>query len=97
MLKLALTAVLAAAATVAALAATGLGASRPAPLAMKINQVIYLNSNNFHCQALKKTQVACGANTLASSIQVYFTPHQVVVLKFDKNGKNPKAVYAAKR
>ncbi len=97
MLKLALTAVLAAAATVAALAATGLGASRPAPLAMKINQVIYLNSNNFHCQALTKTQVACGANTLSSSIQVYFTPHQVVVIKFDKNGKNPKAVYAAKR
>jgi hypothetical protein len=36
-------------------------------------------------------------HALSSSIQVYFTPHQVVVIKFDKNGKNPKAVYAAKR
>jgi hypothetical protein len=97
MLKLALTALVAAAATVAIVAATGLGASIPKPLNMKINQVIYLKSDNFHCQALTKAQVACGANSLPDSIQVYFAPHQVVVLKFDKKGHNAKAIYAVKR
>ena len=64
---------------------------------MKLNQVIYLQSNNFHCQALTKTQVACGANSLPNSVQVYFTPHQLVVLKFDKTGKKAKPIYAVKR
>jgi len=97
MLKLALTAVVTAAVTIAALAASGLGASSPPALNMKLQQVIFLKSDNFHCQALTKTQVACGANTLPNSIQVYFAPHQVVVLKFDKTGKHAKALYAAKR
>jgi hypothetical protein len=95
--KTALTALLTAAATVAVLAATGLGASAPPALNMKLNQVIYLQSNNFHCQALTKTQVACGANTLPNSVQVYFTPHQLVVLRFDKTGKKAKPIYAVKR
>src|SRR5215831_15947888 len=95
--KLALTALLTAAATVAALATTGFGASAPPPLNMKLHQVIFLKSNNFHCQALTKTQVACGANSLPNSIQVYFAPHQVVVLKFDKTGKKATELYAAKR
>ena len=97
MLKLALTALLTAATTVAALAAGGLGASAPPALNMKLDQVIYLKSDNFHCQALTKTQVACGANKLPNSIQVYFTPHQVVVLKFNSTGKKAKAIYATKR
>jgi hypothetical protein len=78
-------------------AASALGASAPRPLNMKLHQVIYLSSNNFHCQALTRTQVACGANKLPNSIQVYFTPHQVVVLKFNSTGKKAKAIYAAKR
>jgi hypothetical protein len=78
-------------------AATAVGASAPPALNMKLHQVIYLPSNNFHCQALTKTQVACGANKLPNSIQVYFTPHQVVVLKFNSSGKKAKAIYAAKR
>jgi hypothetical protein len=97
MIKLALTALLTAAVTVAALAATGLGAGTPQALNMKLKQVIFLKSDNFHCQALTSTQVACGANTLPNSVQVYFTPHQLVVLKFDATGKHAKAVYAAKR
>jgi len=97
MLKLALSSVLAAAATIAVVAATGLGASIPRALNMKLHQVIFLKSDNFHCQALTKTQVACGANTLPNSIQVYFAPHQVAVLQFDKTGKKAKAVFAAKR
>jgi hypothetical protein len=95
--KIALTALLTAAATVAALAAGGFGASAPPALNMKLHQVIYLKSNNFHCQALTATQVACGANTLPNTIQVYFTPNQVVVLRFDKTGKKASALYATKR
>jgi hypothetical protein len=97
MLKLALSSVLAAAATIAVVAATGLAASIPRALNMKLHQVIFLKSDNFHCQALTKTQVACGANTLPNSVQVYFAPHQVAVLQFDKTGKKAKAVFAAKR
>ncbi len=97
MLKLGLIALSAAAASVAALATAGLGAPAPPALNMKLGQVIYLKSDNFHCQALTKAQVACGANALPNSIQVYFSPHQVVVLQFDKTGKKAKAVYATKR
>lgn len=97
MLKIALTALVTAAVSVAAVAATGLGAAMPPALNMKINQVIYFKSDNFHCQALSKTQVACGANVLPNSIQVYFAPHQVAVLKFDKTGKKAKLIYGAKR
>jgi hypothetical protein len=97
MLKLALTALAAAAVTVAVVAATGLGAAVPRALNMTINQIIYLKSDNFHCQALTKGQVACGANTLPNSVQVYFTPHQLVVLRFDKSGKKAKPIYATKR
>ena len=93
MLKLTLTTLLAA----GVFAASSLGASAPPALNMKLNQVIYLQSNNFHCQALTKTQVACGANTLPNSVQVYFTPHQLVVLRFDKTGKKAKPIYAVKR
>jgi hypothetical protein len=97
MLKLALTALVTAAVTIATVAATGLGAGIPPALNMKINQVIFLKSDNFHCQALSKVQVACGANTLPNSVQVYFAPHQVAVLKFDKTGKKPSIVFSAKR
>lgn len=97
MLKLALTAVVAAAVTVAGLAAAGLGASSPPALNMKLKQVIFLRSDNFHCEALTKAQVACGANTLPNSVQVYFTPHQVVVLKFNKTGTKAQPIFSAKR
>jgi hypothetical protein len=97
MLKLALTALVTAAVTIAAVAATGLGAGVPPAVNMKINQVIYLKSDNFHCQAISKAQVACGANTLPNSVQVYFAPHQVAVLKFDKTGKKASLLYGVKR
>ena len=97
MLKLALTALVTATVTIAAVAATGLGAGVPPAVNMKINQVIYLKSDNFHCQAISKAQVACGANTLPNSVQVYFAPHQVAVLKFDKTGKKASVLYGVKR
>jgi hypothetical protein len=97
MLKIGLTAAVTAACCFAVAATTGFGASAPAVLNMKPNEVISLKSDNFHCQELKATEVACGANTLPNSMQVYFTTHQLVVLKFDKTGKKASVVYSAKR
>jgi len=96
MLKLGLTAALTAAICFAIAAAVGLGAA-PKVLTMKVNEIISLKSDNFHCQALTTTQVACGANTLPSSVQVYFAPHQLVVVKFDKTGKKATQLFGVKR
>lgn len=96
MLKLALTALGTAAACFAIAAANGLGAA-PKVLNMQPGEIITLKSDNFHCQVLSATQVACGANSLPNSVQVYFAPHQVAVLKFDKMGKKASIVLQAKR
>ena len=97
MLKLVVTALATAAVCFAVVSATGLGAAAPPALNMKLRQVIYLKSDNFHCQALTKSEVACGANSIPNSIQVYFTPHQVAVLKFNKAGTKAAVVYGTKR
>jgi hypothetical protein len=97
LLKIAPIALTTAAACVGIAAATGLGAAAPPALNMKVRQVIYLKSGNFHCQALTRTEIACGANSIPGSVQVYFTPHEVAVLKFTKTGKNAKIIYATKR
>jgi hypothetical protein len=96
MLKIGLTAAITAACCFAIAAATGLGAA-PKVLTMKLNEIITLKADNFHCQALQKTEVACGANSLPNSTQVYFTPHALAVLKFDKTGKKFQNVFSAKR
>ena len=46
---------------------------------------------------LKATEVACGANSLKGSIQVYFAPHQLAVIKFDKTGKKFTQLFGIKR
>ncbi|HEY4347823.1 MAG TPA: hypothetical protein VGM80_09550 [Gaiellaceae bacterium] len=97
MIKIALTAGITAACCFAIAAATGFGAAAPKVLTMKVNEIITLKSDNFHCQALNTTQVACGANKLANSTQVYFAPHILAVLKFDKSGQNAKTLYTVKR
>jgi hypothetical protein len=97
MLKIGLTAAITAACCFAVAATTGLGAAAPTVLQMKLNEVITLGPDNFHCQELKTTQVACGANSLAGSTQVYFAPHALAVLAFDKTGKKASVVYTSKR
>jgi hypothetical protein len=96
MRKLALTAFCTAAACFAIAAAAGLGAA-PKVVNMQPGEIVSLKSDNFHCQVLSATQVACGANSLPNSVQVYFAPHQVAVLKFDKTGKKASIVLQAKR
>lgn len=97
MLKLALTAALTTACCAAISAATGLGAAAPKVLTMKLGEIISFRSDDFHCQALTATQVACGANSLPNSVQVYFAPHQLAVVRFDKAGKKGTIKYAVKR
>jgi hypothetical protein len=97
MLKIGLTASLTAACCFAIAAATGLGAAAPPVLTIKLHEVITLKSDNFHCQALTTTQVACGANALANSTQVYFAPHELAVVKFNKTGKTGTILFSAKR
>jgi hypothetical protein len=96
MLKPALTALITAAACFAIAAATGLGAA-PKVVSIRPGEIISLKSDNFHCQALNAKQVACGANSLPNSVQVYFAPQQLAVLKFDKTGKKASIVLQTKR
>ena len=97
MLKIGLTAAVTAACCFAIAAATGLGAAALPVLNMKLHEIITLKSDNFHCQALTTTQVACGANALGGSTQVYFATHALAVVMFDKTGKKGTVVFNAKR
>jgi hypothetical protein len=97
MLKIGLTAVSTAACCFAIAAATGFGAAAPIVLKMKLHEIISLKSDNFHCQALTTTQVACGANALADSTQVYFATHALAVVKFDKTGKTGTILFKTNR
>ncbi len=96
-MKICLTAAITVACCFAIAAATGLGAATPPVLNMKLHEIISFKSDNFHCQALTTTQVACGANALADSTQVYFATHALAVVKFDKTGTKGTVVFNAKR
>ena len=97
MLKVGLAVVVTAAVCFAVAAATGLGASSPKVVNLKLHEIVSLKSGNFHCQVLTKTQVACGTNKLANSVQVYFAPHDVAVLRFNSTGKKFQELYVVKR
>ena len=97
MLKVGLAVVVTAALCFAIAAATGLGASSPKVVNLELHEIVSLKSGNFHCQVLTKTQVACGTNKLANSVQVYFAPHDVAVLRFNSTGKKFQELYVVKR
>jgi hypothetical protein len=97
MFKLGLTAVATAAVCFAVAAATGLGASSTKVITLHKGTVVSLESGNFHCQVLTATEVACGANAIPNSVQVYYGPHQLAVIQFDKTGKKFQQLYAVKR
>ena len=97
MFKVAVTAVLTAAVCFAIAAATGLGAAAPKVVNLQVKEITSLKTANFHCDVLTKTQVACGANALPNSVQVYFDPHHVVVLKFNSTGKKFEELFQVKR
>lgn len=82
MLKYALTAALTASCCLAVTAATGLGAGTSTVYTLKVGDIASFPSDNFHCQAITTAEVACGAKLAPNSIQVYYAPHQLEVLKF---------------
>jgi hypothetical protein len=97
MFKVGLTALLTAAACLAIAAATGFGAGSPKVVDLQLHEITSLKGGNFHCEVLTKTEVACGSNSLPNSVQVYFAPHELAVLKFNSTGKKFAQLYAAKR
>jgi hypothetical protein len=97
MFKLGLTALVTAAACFAIAAATGFGAAVLKPLTLHVRQAVDFKAGNFHCQVLTANQVVCGADALKNSVQVYFQPHLVAVIKFNKTGTKFTQLYAAKR
>jgi hypothetical protein len=84
MFKLGLIAALTAAVCFSIASATGLGAGsvKAKVITIKVGDITTLPSDNFHCQVITKTQVACGAKLGPKSIQVYYAPHQLEVLQF---------------
>lgn len=82
MFKLGLSVAVTAAVCFAIAAATGLGAGKAKVITLKVGDITTLASDNFHCQVITKTQVACGAKLAPNSVQVYYAPHQLEVLQF---------------
>ena len=64
-------------------AVTGFGAS-PNVVTMTVGQIASFPSDNFHCQAVSAMQVACGAKVGPGTVPVYYTPHQLEVIKLGK-------------
>jgi len=56
---------------------------------MRVGDIAAIKSIDFHCQVLTKAEVACGGYAIPNSVQVYYSPTQVAVVKFGtpKNGK----------
>ena len=96
-MKIALTAAVTALVCFAVASATGLGAASPTVLKVKPHEIVELLSDNFHCEVLTTTEVACGANSLPNSVQVYFTPHAVALLKLNKTGTKGGVIANIKR
>ena len=99
MLKTSLTVLVTAAACFAIAAGTGLAsADRSAKTYnLMVGDQIIQASNNFHCQVLSKTQIACGGKKLAGQVSVYYSPTQLNVVKFPKTGNTATVLFAVKR
>jgi hypothetical protein len=97
MLKTALTVLATAAACFAVAAATGLASGSGRVLDLKVGDTVIQSSNNFHCQVLSKTQIACGGKTLKGAVSVYYGPHQVNVVRFDKAGTKATVLFQIRR
>jgi hypothetical protein len=97
MLKTALTVLVTATACFAIAAATGLAGSAARVLNLKVGDTVVQSTNNFHCQVLSKTQIACGGKTLKGAVSVYYGPHQVNVVRFNKAGTKASVLFQIKR
>ncbi len=97
MLRTTLTVLVTATVCFAVAATTGLAASAGRVLNLKVGDTVIQSSNNFHCQVLSKTQIACGGKTLKNAISVYYGPKQVNVVKFNAAGTKATVLFGIKR
>ena len=97
MFKVGLTALITAIACFAIAAATGLGAAVLKPLTLARQAGGRLQARKPPLPGPDSTQVVCGADALENSVQVYFQPHLLAVIKFNKTGTKFTQLYAAKR
>jgi hypothetical protein len=87
MLKLALTALVTAAVCFGVAAATGLARGDVHSYTLTVGDRVTFPSDDFQCQALTKAEVACGGLRLTNSVQVYYAPKQLALIKFGTNLK----------
>jgi hypothetical protein len=97
MLKTALTVLATATVCFAIAAATGLASGSGRVLDLKVGDTVIQSSNNFHCQVLSKTQIACGGKTLKGAVSVYYGPHQVNVVRFNEAGTKATVLFQIRR
>jgi hypothetical protein len=85
MLKVSLTALVTAAVCFAVAAAAGFARTGARSYTLKAGDRAVFPSANFQCQALSKTQIACGPLTgLPNSVNVYYTKTQLAVIRYGK-------------
>jgi hypothetical protein len=82
MLKIALTAVVTAAASFALAAGTGLARMGGHRYSLKVGDRATFPGLDFQCQAVSKVEAACGSIKIPNSTQVYYSPKQLAVVKF---------------
>jgi hypothetical protein len=99
MLKTSLTVLVTATVCFAIAAATGFASADRSAKRVNLNvgDTVIQASNNFHCQVLSKTQIACGGRTLAGQIAVYYNPKQLNVVRFNKAGSNATVLFKIAR
>jgi hypothetical protein len=95
LLKVGLTAVATAALCFAVTIGLAAGAGRL--LTMRVGDIVVFSSDNFHCQAIARTEVACGAKLTPGSVQVYYAPHQLQVIKFGKTLRKGQLLLSVER
>ncbi len=99
MLKTTLAVLVTAAACFAIAATTGVASGDRAArtINLKVGDTIIQASNNFHCEVIAKTQIACGGKKLAGQVAVYYGPDQINVVRFNKAGSSATVLFKIAR
>jgi hypothetical protein len=64
---------------------------------LKVGDTIIQASNNFHCNVITKTQIACGGKQLAGQVAVYYGPKQINIVRFNKAGSSATVLFKIAR
>jgi hypothetical protein len=97
MLKISVTALATAAVCIALTAASGFARGSGRSYNLKVGDRVVFKAVDFQCQPLSKSEIACGSLTIPSSLQVYYSPKQLAVVRFGKTLKKGTLVFQARR